>query len=180
MGYGLHLGSVGTPFVPDKEVPFEITEFSAKEDGEFIILKGDVPDFYKVGRILAIEHERRVLSSVFLIDSKEILIENFRIITGLGMGIFCYRTENVTLDGVKLTHDEKSPCIIANSADVVHSFGNSGKFDIKNCVFEGMIDDAINIHSNFRTVKSVCGNEMYVNLASCELQAKNLYKTRRL
>jgi hypothetical protein len=39
-----------------------------------------------------------------------------------------------------------------------------------------MIDDAINIHSNFRTVNKVVGNEIYSDLASCELQANDLYR----
>ena len=67
-------------------------------------------------------------------------------------------------------------CIVTNSADAVHSFGTSGKFEIRNCVFEGMIDDAINIHSNFRTVLRTDGNNIYTDLASCEMEANNLYR----
>ena len=39
-----------------------------------------------------------------------------------------------------------------------------------------MIDDAINIHANFRTVEHVEGNEIYSHLASCEPQASDLYR----
>ena len=123
-----------------------------------------------------IAHESRSLSNVFASDSKNIRIENYRILCGRGMGIFTYRVENITLDGFCLTHDEKSPCLMANGADAVHSFGTSGTFEIRNSVFEGMIDDAINIHSNFRTVARIEGNLLYSNRASCELPANELYR----
>ena len=126
--------------------------------------------------MLIIAHEARSLSNLFAADSKDLRIENYRILSGRGMGIYTYRVENITLDGFCLTHDEKSPCLVANAADAVHSFGTSGKFEIRNCVFEGMIDDAINIHSNFRTVASVSGNELYTHCASCEPQANGLYR----
>ena len=92
------------------------------------------------------------------------------------MGIYSYRAENITLDGFKLTYDSESPCIVTNAADAVHSFGTSGKFNIVNSTFEGMIDDAINIHSNFRTVERTEENVIYSALASCEKQADDLYR----
>jgi len=39
-----------------------------------------------------------------------------------------------------------------------------------------MIDDALNVHSNFRTVKEAKGSEIYTHLASCEQQANDLYR----
>ena len=102
--------------------------------------------------MLNIAHEERSLSHLFSIDSKNLKLENYRILSGWGMGIYSYRTENITLDGFRLTYDEKSPCIIANAADAVHTFGTSDRFEIRNSVFEGMIDDALNVHSNFRAV----------------------------
>lgn len=175
-GCGVHLGVMGSEIIMEREVPFTILSFKVAKDGEDIVLKGDIPDFYKPGRTLVITHEIRSLASVFMIDSKNVSVINYRIISGWGMGIYSYRTENIFIDTLVLTHDEKSPCIVANAADVIHTFGTAGKFVIKNCVIEGMIDDAINIHSNFRTVNCVSGNEIYTDLASCEKQVTDLYR----
>lgn len=175
-GCGLHLGAMGSEIVMEREVPFTILKFKASEDGDDIILKGDIPDFYAPGRTLVITHETRSLASVFMIDSKNVSVINYRILSGWGMGIYSYRTENILLDTLVLTCDETSPCIVTNAADVIHTFGTSGNFVIKNCVIEGMIDDAINIHSNFRTVNSVSGNEICTDLASCEKQVMDLYR----
>lgn len=175
-GCGLHLGVMGNSVVTERKVPYAVTHFIVEPDGEDVLLKGTIPEFYQPGMVLVIAHETRSLSSVFMIDSKNMHIENFRIMTGWGMGIYTYRTEDITLNGIRMTHDEKSPCIVTNAADAIHSFGTSGKFEILNSVIEGMIDDAVNIHSNFRTVSHVFGNEIYTNLASCERQADELYR----
>lgn len=176
-GCGIHLGVMGSPVVMEKERPFHIRRFMAEADGDDIILRGELhPVSFKAGRVLVIGHESRSLSNVFAFDTKDLRIENYRILSGRGMGIYTYRVENITLDGFRLTHDEKSPCIVANAADAVHSFGTSGKFEIRNSIFEGMIDDAINIHANFRTVARIEGNDLYTHCASCEPQANGLYR----
>ena len=175
-GCGMHLGAIGEPFVKDSSFLYHVDTYKVEEDGEYIILKGNVPEFYKPGRKLVIAHEARNLSSIFMTDSKNIAVENYRVLCGLGMGIYSYRTENINLNGVKFTYDDESPCIVSNAADAIHTFGTSGEFNIKNCIIEGMIDDAINIHSNFRTVDHACENELYSNIASCEIQAKYLFK----
>ena len=175
-GCGLHLGAMGSEIIMEYERPFTIRHFTVRKDGEDILLLGDIPSFYQPGRILVITHEARSLSNVFLIDSKDIFLENYRILSGRGMGLYSYRSENISLDGFCLDFDEESPCVVSNAADAVHTFGTSGRFEIKNSVFKGMIDDAINIHSNFRTVEHASGKEIYTHLASCEKTAADLYR----
>lgn len=177
-GCGSGLGVMGNTLELDPDWPYNPRHFIAEADGDDIILRGKARDYYQPGRILTISHGDgpRSISSIFAIDTKNILVENYRILSGWAMGFYSYRVENITLDRFRLTFDEKSPCIIANAADAVHTFGTSGKFEIRNSIFEGMTDDAINIHSNFRTVEHVEGNEIYSHLASCEHQASDLYR----
>lgn len=179
-GRGLHLGVIGSPVVMEQDRPFTIDHFTVEEKEGDILLKGEfcekIRTMYKPNNVLNITHERRSLSSVFMIDSKNITLINYRILSGWGMGIYAYRSKNITLDGFRLTYDNTSPCIVTNAADAIHTFGTSGMFEIRNSVFEGMIDDAINIHSNFRTIEHAQGNEIYTHLASCEQQANELYR----
>lgn len=171
------LGVMGNTIITDPDFPYIPDKYIVEEDGEDIILKGKIHDSYKPGRVLVIAHETRSLSSVFIIDAKGVTLYNYRILLGAGMGVYSYRAKDITLDGLRLTYDEKSPCLMTNAADAIHAFGTSGEYKIKNSVIEGMIDDAVNIHSNFRTVQSVGGNEIISNLASCELQAIDLYRS---
>lgn len=175
-GCGIGLGVMGNHIELEPGWPYTPVPFVAEEDGEDVILRGNIPEYYREGKILIITHETRSLSSIFMIDSKNVAVEKFRVLLGWGMGIYSYRTENITLDRVIMTYDDASPCLIANAADAVHTFGTSGNFEIKNCVLEGMIDDGINIHANFRTVASASGRDIYTHLASCEKQADDLYR----
>ena len=136
VGCGIHLGVMGSPVIMETDRPFTVDRFTARQDGDDILLSGTVREKhlknYQPNRVLSITHEKRSLSSVFIIDSNDTRIENYRIIVGWAMGIYSYRAENITLDGFKLTYDSESPCIVTNAADAVHSFGTSGKFNIVN------------------------------------------------
>ena len=175
-GAGIGLGVMGNSIELDPNWPYIPTEFTVEADGEDFLLKGNIPPYYQPNHALIISHEKRSISSVFIIDSKDTYLENYRILCGCGMGIYSYRAENITLDGLRMTHDETSPSIIANAADGVHAFGTSGRYEIRNSIFEGMIDDAINIHANFRMVAKAEGRTIFSHLASCEEQAGDLYR----
>ena len=174
-GCGLDLGVMGNSLVLDPKWPYHPIQYTVEADGEDVIMKGKIPQYFAPNRVLCFAHEKRALSSVFMVDCKDVKLENYRILSGWGMGILSYRTENITLDRLMLTHDENSPCIVTNAADAVHTFGTSGRFVIRDSVIEGMIDDAVNVHSNFRTVISAKENVICTHVASCEKEANILY-----
>ena len=97
-GCGITLGAIGTPFIKDQSFPFAINHFTVEKDGETILLKGKIPDVYQPNKVLAIEHEGRTYSNVFAIDTKNLALKNYRILSGEGMGVFVYRVENILLD----------------------------------------------------------------------------------
>lgn len=60
-----------------------------------------------------------------------------------GMGFIAQRSENILLDGWR-THDARP---LALQADATHFSNCRGHVKIQNSIFEGMVDDAINVHS---------------------------------
>ena len=60
-----------------------------------------------------------------------------------GMGFLAQRSENILLDGWR-THDARP---IALQADATHFSNCRGHVKVQNSLFEGMVDDAINVHS---------------------------------
>lgn len=168
---GSFLGGTGH-FRRSPDFPFDVIPFRAEADGGDILLYGNAPGFCTPGRVLEIEHEKRDLASVCTVSCRNIVIENYRIVSGLGMGMYFIRTHDITLDGYRLYHDETSPCVISNSADAFHTFACSGKITIRNSIFENMMDDALNVHSNFHTVREVSGTTIVADVASVELQAQ--------
>jgi hypothetical protein len=80
------------------------------------------------------------------------------------MGILGMYSEHITLDGVKYFSDERSHGIATNAADAVHLISCFGQVEIVNSVFEGMKDDALNIHGNYYTVNGISGNVIHARL----------------
>lgn len=99
----------------------------------------------------------RLCHAIQITNSKDILIENVTVRAAGGMGLIVERTENVTLDGMKVTSAESR--LVATRADATHFIGCKGLIDVKNCVFEHMLDDGINVHGAYvPVVKHLQGN----------------------
>ncbi len=141
----------------------EACSMLAYEEGEYLVFKGHIIPEYHIGSILILCVDNRDITNLISYNSKDIKITNYRIINGLGMGIMPVYTENMTIDGLKYYHDELSDSIVANSADGIHAVACKGDLIIKNSIFYGTIDDALNIHSNYYTFESKDKNKITVN-----------------
>lgn len=162
----MYLVRIGTdlPHISREQFPFDYFVFTAKQSGEYIVLSGKLPPNIPSDVTCAISHTDRDLSSCFIIRSQDTRLENFRVLNGAGMGILGMYSQNITLDGVKYFFDERSHGIATNAADAIHLISCSGKVEIVNGIFEGMKDDALNIHGNYYTVQSASGNIIHAKL----------------
>ncbi len=163
-GRGIHLVIFGKNPQIDPSLPWakSTVQFAVSEENGLLVLtkKGEVPipSDLRPGQLAVIGHERRNISNIQMVCCKNVTLTDYRILNGTGMGIFPFHCENVTLDRIRMTFDEQSPSIIANAADGIHAFACSGEFVIRDSVVEGTIDDILNIHSNFYSLKSVSGS----------------------
>ncbi len=165
-GKGLNLAIIGKKVELDPNYPFEACQYVPTQCGDLLKLEGKLWDGWTVGTILCYSHENRSISSVYTFDSNNITIENYRLINGSGMGISTNHSSNIHIHGLKLMYDEKSNGIIANAADAIHSIACGGDYEITNSVFEGMIDDALNIHGIFFQYLDKDGNKMHLKCST--------------
>jgi len=154
------------PFV-DPAFPFAAGAYKlvSEERGDLVVMRSKDRPIGFCGRVapgdyVVVAHEPRDLSNCFMVECRDVTLENYRVINGTGMGIYPFHCHNVTLDRFKMCYDAESPSIVANGADGVHAVACSGKFVLKNCVIEGTIDDALNVHGNFFVLKSAKGNRI--------------------
>lgn len=167
-----YLVRIGTdlPYLSKERFPYHYLDLVAEQKDEYIILRGGFSAQTLSNVTGVIAHSRRDVSSCFIIRSQNTVLENVRILNGAGMGILGMYSENITLDGVRYCFDERSHGIATNAADAVHLISCFGKVEIVNSVFEGMKDDALNIHGNYYTVQSVEGNIIHAKL-NTDIQA---------
>lgn len=143
--------------------------FLAYQEGDYVVFKGDVPN-YNVGSILVLAMNNRDIASIFMYNSKNIKLTNVRIINGLGMGVMPIYCENITIDNLQMKYDDKSIGIISNTADGIHTINCKGDIVLKNSYLSGMIDDAVNFHSNYLCLESINDNKVTVKCVGAAIE----------
>ena len=149
-GKGLKVIYLGEEIVEEETPPASnIAHIKVREKDGRVVLIGAFPNNWDNRTVVVLEHEPRTYSSVAMFHTKNIMLSNYRVLNGGGMGFYAVYCENITLDSVKFTHDELSQGIISNSADAIHFVACKGDVLITDSIFEGVIDDVMNVHGNY-------------------------------
>lgn len=114
-------------------------------------------------RVYQIRDTRRDCAGVFTRRSRNITWKNVRFQFLHGMGLVNQFSENLTFDTVTVAPDKTNGRTTAAWADCIQVSGCKGKLLVKNCLFSGAHDDAINIHgTHLRVVKRISDKQIKV------------------
>ncbi|WP_251621772.1 alpha-1,3-galactosidase-related protein [Odoribacter lunatus] len=102
------------------------------------------------GTVIAMRSWARPAPGLFLSHNLNTHLQNIQVHYAEGMGLLAQLCENITLDGfgVCLKGDD-DPRYFTTQADATHFSGCKGKIISCNGRYEGMMDDAINIHGTY-------------------------------
>lgn len=109
------------------------------------------------GTVVAMRGWGRPTPGIFLSHDVNTTIENVKVHYAEGMGLLAQLCENIILEkfGVCLKGDA-DPRYFTTQADATHFSGCKGKIVSCNGLYEGMMDDAINVHGTYlKVVKRV-------------------------
>ena len=109
------------------------------------------------GTVVAMRGWGRPTPGICLSHDVNTTIENVKVHYAEGMGLLAQLCENITLEkfGVCLKGDA-DPRYFTTQADATHFSGCKGKIVSCNGLYEGMMDDAINVHGTYlKVVKRV-------------------------
>lgn len=109
------------------------------------------------GTVVAMRGWGRPTPGIFLSHDVNTTIENVKVHYAEGMGLLAQLCENITLEkfGVCLKGDA-DPRYFTTQADATHFSGCKGNIVSCNGLYEGMMDDAINVHGTYlKVVKRV-------------------------
>lgn len=106
-----------------------------------------------VGTVVAMRSYERPSPGLFVSHATNTKLENVKVHYAEGMGLLAQMSENITLDGfgVCLRGDD-DPRYFTTQADATHFSGCKGKVRSVNGLYEGMMDDAINVHGTYLKV----------------------------
>ena len=111
------------------------------------------------GTIVAMRTWDRPTPGIFLSESKNTKLQNIQVHYAQGMGLLAQVCEDILLDGFSVAlKGEKDPRYFTAQADATHFSGCKGKIISKNGLYEGMMDDAINVHGTYLKISERLGD----------------------
>jgi hypothetical protein len=108
-----------------------------------------------MGRVFQLRETVRDCVGVFIHRSRDVEFREVKVRFAHGMGIVGQSSENITLDRVQIAPDPASGRTSACWADCTHFSGCRGKITVKDCVFNGAHDDAMNVHGTYLKIVAV-------------------------
>lgn len=123
----------------------------------------DTPEMFKTksGNMLTVRDIIRDQVGMFILESKNITLEDVGMHYMHGLGIVSQYTENITMRRVTCAPRPETKRIVASSADFMHFSGCRGKITVENCTFSGAHDDPINVHgTNLRMIEKLGRNQL--------------------
>lgn len=110
----------------------------------------------KPGTVIAMRSFARPTPGIFLYGNKDTRLENVTVHYAEGMGLLAQVCEDITLRGFNVAMREGSGRYFTTQADATHFSGCKGKIESVDGLYEGMMDDAINVHGTYlRIVKRI-------------------------
>ncbi|MES2775093.1 MAG: alpha-1,3-galactosidase B [Bacteroidota bacterium] len=120
------------------------------------------------GTVIAMRSWSRPAPGIFVHKGKDISLTNVKVHYAEGMGLLAQLTENIYMDGFGVClRGKNDPRYFTTQADATHFSGCKGTIVSKNGLYEGMMDDAINIHGTYLKLikkidnKTVIGKYMH-------------------
>ena len=104
------------------------------------------------GSVIAMRSYARPTPGIFVSLCKDIALKNSCVYYAEGMGLLVQMSENITLDGFNVALREGGDRYFTTQADATHFSGCKGYISSCNGLYEGMMDDAINVHGTYLRV----------------------------
>ena len=110
----------------------------------------------KPGTIVTFRTYHRPCPGMVLDHDNQTVLQNVNIHYSEGMGLIAQRCTDITLDGFNVClRGKNDPRYFTTQADATHFSQCKGHIKSVNGLYEGMMDDAINIHGVYLKVKEV-------------------------
>lgn len=117
------------------------------------------PGRIAVGETLILRHLYNFASPLHFYRCRDIRLQDVTVMAAPGMGLIAHKCENISLErfSVKPSGNRR----MSTNCDATHFIGCSGKIKITDSYFEGMGDDAVNVHGFYLTVHEIRGRRVY-------------------
>ena len=117
----------------------------------------------KPGMRIAMRGYGRPTPGIFVDGCRNVALNQVKVHYAEGMGLLAQNTHNITLEGFGVClRGANDPRYFTTQADATHFSACSGLIRSNNGLYEGMMDDAINVHGTYLKVISVSADSTSV------------------
>lgn len=106
----------------------------------------------KVGERFALRTYNRPTPGIVIDYCKDTYIDNVKVHYAWGMGLLAQMSENITLNKFQVALKDTDSRFFTTQADATHFSACKGIIKSENGLYEGMADDAINVHGTYLKV----------------------------
>lgn len=164
-----HIPNAAMPFRSDKHLAYNRADVSfnpasvVEKSPSVLTLKGwGQINETSVGERFVLRTYYRPTPGIFVSECINTTFDNVTVHYAEGMGLIAQMSENITLNkfnvSLKGENDER---FFTTQADATHFSGCKGVIDSRNGLYEGMADDAINVHGTYlRVIKRIDDNTL--------------------
>jgi hypothetical protein len=98
------------------------------------------------GNYLVMRHSERDHAGMFIVDSRNVLVEDLNMYHNAGLGILSQFAETFTFRRVNSVPNPAKNRILSGHDDGFHFSNCKGKITVDQCRFKALMDDPINVH----------------------------------
>ena len=110
-----------------------------------------------IGAIMILRHKVYGPGGLGFNECSNVRVQDVTFYASAGMGVRGSRTRDMALKNVRIMNKPGSGRIMSITADATHFNSCTGTVTIDDCLFEGMGDDAVNVHGMFHRVTKLAG-----------------------
>lgn len=110
------------------------------------------------------EKKNRLYPGIIVQKSSAVELSDMNVFSSGAMALICENSEMISLERFNVLLRDGSDRMVSSTADATHFVSCRGKISINDCVFENMLDDAVNVHGVYMAVDSISqGNIIYAH-----------------
>ncbi len=130
----------------------DMNDCRATENGE-VVAPNWKNERLKAGTRVALRSYQRPAPAITVNETDGLSVKDVTVYYAEGMGIVAQRSANIHLDAFNVVPNYKAGRYFSTQADATHFVQCRGDITVENSLYEGMMDDAINIHGVYLRVR---------------------------
>jgi len=133
-----------------------------------------------LGTFVALNHGRYIVKGIDIVGSRDVAVREVTLYHVLSGGVVGARTENLTVDGLKIIANAKKGRVFSGVADGIHIIHCKGEVVVNNVEMTGHGDDFLNVHGrNCAVTKRLDDRTVRVVRAECTEPGDEVWLIRR-